>query len=71
MTEEFQELHRALGRIEGQLATVIEMVGTRNARDDARDERVNKRVAAVEKKLAWYSGAAATVGAVVAYFVKH
>jgi hypothetical protein len=66
-----EELHRAVGRIEGQLATVIDMLGTRNARDEAHDERVNKRVAAVEKKLAWYSGAAATVGAVVAYFVKH
>jgi hypothetical protein len=62
-----EELHRAVGRIEGQLAIVVEMLGTRNARDDARDERVNKRVAAVEKKQAWYSGAAATVGALVAF----
>ena len=66
-----EELHRAVGRIEGQLATVIDMLGTRNARDEAHNERVNKRVAAVEKKQAWYSGAAATVGALVAYLVKH
>ena len=66
-----EELHRAVGRIEGQLATVIEMLGTRNARDDAHDERVNKRVASVERKQAWYSGAAAAVGAIVAVLVKH
>lgn len=66
-----EELHRAVGRIEGKLDTVIESLATRNARDDAHDAVVDKRVGAVEKKQAWYSGAAAAVGAIVAVLVKH
>jgi hypothetical protein len=61
------ELHRAVGRIEGQLDTVIEMLKA----GDGRHERHEKRIGAVEKRQAWYSGAAAAVGALVAYVVKH
>ncbi len=61
------DLHRAVGRIEGKLDSVIDMLTTGNARHDGFD----KRVAAVEKKQAWYSGAAAAVGAIAAYLVKH
>jgi hypothetical protein len=66
-----EELHRAVGRIEGKLDTVIESLAARNARDDAHDASVNKRLTAVEKKQAWYSGAAAAVGAIVAVLTKH
>jgi hypothetical protein len=64
-------LHRAVGRIEGQLERIIDLLGARNARDDAHDAGVDKRVTAVEKKQAWYSGAAAAVGAIVAVLTKH
>lgn len=40
-------------------------------RVDGRDEHVDKRLGAVEKKQAWYSGAAAADGAIVAVLVKH
>jgi hypothetical protein len=66
-----EELHRAIGRIEGQLERIIEGLGVRNARDDAHDAAVDKRVTAVERKQAWYSGAAAAVGAIAAVLVKH
>ena len=65
------EMHRAIGRIEGRLDTIIELLKDRNTRDDANKAHVDQRVAAVEKKQAWYSGAAAAVGAVVAVLVKH
>jgi len=61
------ELHRAVGRIEGQLGTVIDMLKS----GDGRHERHEKRIGAVEKKQAWYSGAAAAVGVIAAYLVKH
>jgi len=66
-----EDLHRAVGRIEGRLDTIIDLLKDRNARDDANKAIVEKRVAAVEKRQAWYSGAAAAVGAVVAVLVKH
>lgn len=62
-----KELHRAVGRVEGKIDGIVEMLAARNARD----ESVDKRVTAVERKQAWYSGAAAAVGALVAVFVKH
>jgi len=61
------ELHRAVGRIEGQLGTVIDMLKA----GDGRHDRHEKRIGAVEKKQAWYSGAAAAVGVIAAYLVKH
>jgi hypothetical protein len=64
-------LHRAVGRIEGKLETIIELLKDRNSRDDADKANVDRRVAAVEKRQAWYSGPAAAVGAVVAVLVKH
>jgi hypothetical protein len=66
MTQD-SEFHRALGRIEGQLATVIDMLKS----GDGRHDRTENRVGAVERRQAWYSGAAAAVGAIVAYVVKH
>jgi hypothetical protein len=65
------DLHRAVGRIEGKLDSVIDMLTAANARHDARHDGFDKRVGAVENKQAWYSGAAATVGAIVAILVKH
>jgi hypothetical protein len=53
--------------MEGKIDGIVEMLTARNARD----EHVDKRVSAVEKKQAWYSGAAAAVGAIVAVLVKH
>jgi len=66
-----EELHRAVGRIEGQLERILEALGARNTRDETHDARVDKRLTAVERKQAWYSGAAAAVGAIVAVLVKH
>jgi hypothetical protein len=65
------DLHRAVGRVEGKLDSVIDMLTAGNARHDARHDGFDKRVAAVEKRQAWYSGAAAAVGAIVAYLVKY
>jgi hypothetical protein len=66
-----EELHRSIGRIEGRLDAIIELLKDRNTRDDDHKANVDKRVAAVERRQAWYSGAAAAVGAVVAVLVKH
>jgi hypothetical protein len=66
-----EELHRAVGRIEGQLERILEALGARSARDEAHDARVDKRLTAVERKQAWYSGAAAAVGAIVAVLIRH
>ena len=62
-----EELHRAVGRVEGKLDgiddKINDIVGMLTARD--------VRLGAVEKKQAWCSGAAAAVGAIVAVLVKH
>jgi hypothetical protein len=58
-----EELHRAVGRVEGKIDGIVEML--------ARHEGFDKRVAAVERKQAWYSGAAAAVGVIAAYVFKH
>jgi hypothetical protein len=62
-----EELHRAVGRIEGKIDGIVETLAVRNARD----ARVNKRVAGLERRQAWYSGAAAAVGVIAAYVFKH
>jgi len=68
------EVHRSLGRIEGQLAHVIEMLKGNDARHlhhDARYDSTDKRVGAVERRQAWYSGAAAAVGAIAGFVFRH
>jgi hypothetical protein len=62
-----EELHRAVGRMEGKIDGIVEMLTARNVRD----ESVDKRVSVVERNQAWYSGAAAAVGAIAAYVFKH
>ena len=61
------ELHRAVGRIEGQLGTVIDMLKAGDGRQDSAENRLR----AVERKQTVYSGAAAAVGVIAAYLVKH
>jgi hypothetical protein len=61
------EVHRALGRIEGQLTTVVDLLKGH----DGRHERTERRVGSLEKRQAWYSGAAAAVGAIVGIFARH
>jgi hypothetical protein len=51
------------GRLEGMDAKLDGIAGMLTTRD----ERLGK----VEKRQAWWSGAAATVGAIVAVLVKH
>jgi hypothetical protein len=62
-----EELHRAVGRVEGKIdgldAKLDGIVGTLAARD----ERLGK----VETRQAWWSGAAAAVGAIIGILVKH
>jgi hypothetical protein len=70
MTQD-SELHRAVGRIEGQLATMTDMLKAALKTGNDRNEGAEKRLRAVERKQAVYSGAAAAVGALVAFFVKH
>jgi hypothetical protein len=66
MTENI-ELQRAVGRIEGKLDSFIAKLDA----GDSRHESAEKRIGAVERKQAWYAGAAATVGAIAAYVFKH
>jgi hypothetical protein len=69
-----EELHRAVGRMEGKidgLAGKVDDIADLLATRDAHEKDIDKRVAAVEKKQAWYSGAAAAVGAIVAVLTKH
>jgi hypothetical protein len=53
-----EELHRAVGRMEGKIDGIVEMLTARNARD----ERVDKRVSAVEKKQAQGQDQCAGIG---------
>jgi hypothetical protein len=62
-----EELHRAVGRMEGKLEGIDAKIDGVVGMLTARDERLGK----VEKRQAWWSGAAATVGAIVAVLVKH
>jgi hypothetical protein len=52
------ELHRAIGRLESKVDILL-------ARDDAFDRRLAK----VEHKVTWFSGAAAVIGAAVGWAV--
>jgi hypothetical protein len=53
--------------MEGKIDGIVEMLTARNARDAS----VDKRVSGLEKRQAWYSGAAAAVGAIAAFVFKH
>lgn len=65
MTEN-ADLHRAVGRIEGKLDTFITQM---KAQDD-RTTDLEVRTRKVEGRQHWYSGAAAVVGGLIAYFTK-
>jgi hypothetical protein len=66
------EISRSLGRVEGKLDSLIETIKVRNERDDDRSDSLEKRVGKVEAKQHWYSGAAATLGALFGlYMGKH
>jgi hypothetical protein len=60
------DMRHALGRIEGQLTLVIEMLKS----GDDRHERLDKRVRWVENKAAGYASAAAVVATLAAYLMK-
>lgn len=60
------ELHRTVGRIEGKLDTFIAQM---KAHDD-RTTDLEVRTRKLEARQHWYAGAAATVGAFIAYFTK-
>lgn len=60
------EIHRSLGRIEGQLGTFIEQMKTQDERATNLEVRTRK----LEGRQHWYSGAAAVVGMAIAYFTK-
>ena len=65
-TNRTEEIHRSIGRIEGKLDTFIQQM---KAQDD-RTTDLEVRTRKVEARQHWYSGAAAVVGAVVAYVTK-
>jgi len=52
------ELHRAIGRLESKVDILL-----------ARDDGFDRRLANVEQKVTWFSGAAAAVGALIGWAV--
>lgn len=58
MTAATEELHRAVGRIEGKLDTFIEQMKTQDDRATTLTGRLDK----VENRQHWYSGFAAAIG---------
>jgi hypothetical protein len=62
-----EELHRAVGRVEGKIDGIEDKIDGIVGMLTARDERLGK----VEKRQAWWSGAAATVGVIASFLIKH
>jgi hypothetical protein len=58
-------VRQALGRVEAQLAMVIDMLKT----GDGRYEKLERRVRSVENKSAGYASAAAVVATFAAYLM--
>lgn len=52
-----QELNRALGRVEGKLDSLIDLVKAQGVRTDAHD----KRLSSLERWRTWSAGVGATV----------
>lgn len=55
-----------LGRIEGQLATYIDLMKSMQTKHDSLEDRVRK----VENSKSWLLGAAAILGAAVSFLMK-
>jgi len=60
------DLHRAVGRIEGKVDAILDKL----EETDARHEKAEKRIGSIERKVHWYSGAAAVVAAALGYVMK-
>lgn len=66
---DFNELARSLGRVEGKLDSLVDLVKTGGQQQDTRHDALAKRVGRIESKQHWYSGAAATAGALFGLFM--
>ena len=59
------DIMRSLGNIEGQLTGIHSKLDTQHGRLNNHGERISR----VERKLAWYAGAAGAFGAVAGYVI--
>lgn len=64
------EIQRAVGRIEGKLDSLLETMKAHVADDDRNFADVNARIGKIEKKVYWFTGAWAAVGAFATYIIK-
>ena len=67
MSESDEQVHRALGRIEGTQVQILSAVG--NLHDD--HKRLEKRTGRIERKLSWYAGAVASIAVVSTASIKY
>ena len=65
------EIQRALGRVEGKLDSLIATMKDHLADDSRNFAEVNARIGRVERKVYWFPGAWAAVGAAVAAMFRH
>lgn len=71
MEEHALELNRSVGRVEGKLDQLLSSIERHFEDDKTNFAFIGIRLARVERKIYWFTGAGAVVGAFVAYFVKH
>lgn len=64
-------LERSLGRVEGKIDSLLEALKEHFEDDRENFSAMEKRIAGIEHKVYWFSGAWATVGAVIVYLFKH
>lgn len=63
--EDFSEIQRSVGRIEGKMDALIHEVRTSNARNVSVSAALSKRVTKVERKQTWLAGAGAAALTIV------
>lgn len=69
MSEDINEIHRSLGRVEGKLDSLIDSFDIDNEERNKKHDTLEKRVSKIEAKQHWYAGAASAIGAIAGIFL--
>lgn len=68
--EDFSEIQRSIGRLEGKMDALIHEVRVSNVRHTSVGAALSKRITKVERKQTWLAGAAAA-GLAILGFIFH
>ncbi len=65
----FAEIHRSLGRMEGEMKRLVDEVKANNDNSNKNNDEMDGRLRKVENRQYWHSGASSVIGAIGGYIL--